>query len=278
MRALKICLRVSLLGLLCVSAGCLALHRPAPLGWSPGELGVIFVADGAGDFRAASNSLRNVVHEEAVPIRVDPFVWSHGFCRIFKDELHYAYARAQGERLAAEIIAFHQAHPLEKVYLVGHSAGAIVALAAAESLPPCSLESIAVLAPSLSANYDLRPALRSVRGHVDVYYSCKDWLYLGVGTQILGTPDRGPVPCSGRTGFRVMPTCPKDQWLLHKLRQHAWEPHDRSAGNHGGHYGAYHEKYLRARVLPLLLEAGPPDTAPPVQVIPELPPPRTLGS
>ena len=263
-----------------MSAGCLRWHRPAPVGWSPGELGVIFVADGAGDFRAASQSIRKVVTEDGPHIRVDPFIWSHGFCRIFRDELHYSYARSQGQRLAAEIFAFQQAHPGERVHLVGHSAGAIVALAAAESLPPLSLDSVALLAPSLSANYDLRRALKSIRGHLDVFYSCMDWVYLGVGTQILGTPDRGRMPSSGRTGFKVIPRfrmgatlnlCPEDQWLFHKLRQHAWEHHDLPTGNHGGHYGTYQEGFLRARVLPLLLEG---EAA--VEVIPELPPPREL--
>lgn len=241
----------------------------------PWEQGVVFVADGAGDFRAASQSIRRVAAEDGLPIRVDPFVWSHGICRIFRDELHYSYARLQGQRLAAEIMAFRQAHPTERVHLVGHSAGAIVALAAAECLPPLSIDSIALLAPSLSANYDLRPALRSIRGHLDVYYSCMDWVYLGVGTQILGTPDRGRVPSSGRTGFKVVPTCPQDFWLLGKVRQHAWEHHDIMAGNHGGHYGAYQEGYLRALVLPLLLEP-PGEPVVPAEIIPELPPPREL--
>lgn len=236
---------------------------------------MIFVADGAGDFRAASQSIRKVVGEDGLPIRVDPFIWSHGFCRIFRDELHYTYARWQGQQLAAEIMAFRQTHPGERVHVVGHSAGAIVALAAAESLPPLSIDSIALLAPSLSANYDLRPALRSIRGHLDVYYSCMDWVYLGVGTQILGTPDRGRVPSSGRIGFSAVPTCPEDGRLLGKLRQHHWEHRDIALGNHGGHYGAYQAGYLRSKVLPLLLE-GPPTgvTIMPDEVIPELPPPR----
>lgn len=238
---------------------------------------MIFVADGAGDFRAASQSIRRVVGEDGLPIRVDPFIWSHGFCRIFRDELHYSYARWQGQQLAAAIMAFRQAHPEERVHLVGHSAGAIVALAAAECLPPFSVDSIALLAPSLSANYDLRPALRSVRGHIDVYYSCMDWVYLGVATQILGTPDRGQVPSSGRIGFKAFTSCPEDAWLLAKLRQHPWEHHDVVAGNHGGHYGAYQEGYLRARVLPLLLEGPPPSVSvAPVEVMPELPPPRVI--
>lgn len=248
---------IVLICVLSAGTGCLRSHRPAPEGWKPGEVGVIFVADGAGDFRAASRSFREVVDHDSLPIRVNPFIWSHGYCRIFKDDLHYSHARAQGQRLAAQVQAFHQSHPGEKVYLVGHSAGAVVALAAAEALPPLSLESMALLAPSLSAKYDLRPALEAVCGHIDVYYSCKDWLYLGVGTQILGTPDRGHSPASGRVGFRAVSTCPEDDWLFSKLRQHAWERHDRSTGNCGGHYGAYHTEYLRSHVLPLLLEGNP---------------------
>lgn len=239
-------------------------------------MGVIFVADGAGDFRLASKSMRETLKKACLPIRVDPFIWSHGRGRIFKDELHYHYARAQGGRLASEIQAFQQTHPGEKVYLVGHSAGSAVALAAAEALPPFSLESIALLAPSLSANYDLRPALRSVRGHIDVYYSCNDWVYLGVFTEILGTPDRGHSPSSGRVGFRAITNCAEDDWLYSKLRQHPWHHRDLTTGNCGGHYGAYQEGYLRTLVLPMLFDGQP--NIPPIPLTPdeELPPPRRV--
>jgi pimeloyl-ACP methyl ester carboxylesterase len=87
------------------------------------------------------------------------------------------------------------------VYLVGHSAGCAVALAAGDVLPPDSLRRIVLLAPSISADYDVRPALRSARDGIDVFFSSRDVFYLGFGAAITGTADRRwSSPAAGRTG------------------------------------------------------------------------------
>jgi pimeloyl-ACP methyl ester carboxylesterase len=206
---------------------------------------VIFVADGAGDFRAASTSVRKVVARDCLPGSVQTVIWSHGYMRILKDQLDYAYARAQGYQLAETILALRQTHPEVGIYVVGHSAGAVVALAAAESLPPCTIDAMALLAPSLSTFYDVRPALLAVRRHMDVYYSTHDNLYLGLGTGIVGTSERLHAPASGRVGFQVYEdSC--------KLRQHQWQCSDWHTGNRGGHYGAYQPGFLREQVIPLM--------------------------
>jgi len=106
---------------------------------------------------------------------------------------------------------------------------------------------MALLAPSVSTFYDVRPALAAIRRRLDVYYSAHDRLYLGLGTGIFGTSDRLHAPASGRVGFQVHED-------LHKLRQHEWQRSDWPTGNRGGHYGAYQPGYLRQQVVPLLLE------------------------
>jgi pimeloyl-ACP methyl ester carboxylesterase len=236
-----------------LATGCTLQHRHAP---EPiPEFGpVVFVADGAGDFRAASTSFRKVLTDEHWPVHVEPVTWSHGYLRVLRDQLDYAHGRAEGHRLASRIIALKSLRPDVKIYLVGHSAGTVVAVSAAESLPPGCIEGMALLAPSLSTFYDLRPALHAVRNHLDVYYSRRDWGYLGVGTTILGTSDRLWAPASGRIGFQEYVDTPQDRAELQKLRQHAWHIVDWRTGNSGGHYGSYQRRYLRAQVLPALLE------------------------
>lgn len=209
---------------------------------------VIFVADGAGDFRAASTSMRKVLEHDGMPGSVQTVVWSHGYLHILKDQIEYDYARAQGCKLAQTISTLKQMHPETHVYVVGHSAGSVVALSAAEALPPCTIDSMALLAPSVSTFYDLRPALPAIRRHLDVYYSTHDILYLGVGTAIFGTSEGLHAPASGRVGFQV-----HDDELC-KIRQHQWQRSDWPTGNRGGHYGAYQPGFLRERVIPLLLE------------------------
>ena len=102
---------------------CLVLVVPATLGGSgcagsrPSllaikapvtEAGIVFVVDGAGNFQACSEHLRQALEDARLPIQKDARLpiqevtveWSHGFGRIIADQIGYAYARAQGCQLA----------------------------------------------------------------------------------------------------------------------------------------------------------------------------------
>src|SRR5205807_1552488 len=83
-----------------------------------------------------------------------------------------------------------------------HSAGSAVCLAAAEALPPDSIERIILLSPSIASDYDLRPSLRSAREGIDVFCSRLDIWQLGLGVALVGTADgcRG-CDAAGRVGF-----------------------------------------------------------------------------
>src|SRR5205807_9465519 len=181
-----------LLGLvLLLGTGC-AASRPAQRPRTPcaGCQGIVYAVDGAGDFEATSASLRQAVADAGLPLCVETFDWSHGFGRVLADHLDYEYALWQGRRLACLIAARRQAYPQWPIYVVGHSAGSAVALAAADALPPGSIDRLLLLAPAVSACYDLRPALRSTRAGVDVFFSRRDRLFLGLGTALFGTADR----------------------------------------------------------------------------------------
>jgi pimeloyl-ACP methyl ester carboxylesterase len=232
--------------------GC--VHTRAPVlaaAEVPGVDRVVFAADGAGNFQMSSMMLRSVAEADGLPIDIITYEWSHGNYRIVSDQICYRYARAQGEKLAAEMIAFHQQHPCVKIYLWGHSAGAAVVLAALEASPPCLVEGMVLLAPSVSAFYDLRPALCRVACHLDVFHSSHDCWYLGLGTRILGTSDKTHRVAAGRFGFRAYIESPEDECLYSKLRQHPWHREDKELGHNGNHYGGYQPDYLRAYIMPL---------------------------
>jgi pimeloyl-ACP methyl ester carboxylesterase len=249
--------------LLC--AGCVGLHArtDAPRTCaSPGPppQALVLVADGAGGFNAASASMRDTAAAEGLPLRVETFDWTHGHWRILADQIDREHVIQEGGKLARQVCALAAACPGVPVSLVGHSAGSAVVLAAAESLPPGSVDRIVLLAPAVSACHDLRPALACARRGVDVFYSQGDYLYLGVGTAILGNADRERSAAAGRVGFRPALGCPEDGALLAKLRQYPWDACLKWTGNRGGHYGAYQPGFLRVAVLPLLL---PDDNPPP---------------
>lgn len=238
--------------LLCGAAGCAApQYCPlAPL--APTEKAIIFVADGAGDFLKAADNLTELVCAAQLPFRVVAFDWSHGFCRVIADQTDYCYARCQGRCLAGEILKVRQTRPDVAIYVIGYSAGSGVALAAAEHLPPNTIDGMVLLSPSISHCYDLRPSLQAVRGHIDNFYSCHDLCCLGLGTAILGTADRLWTAPAGRVGFSPCAATPAEMALYGKLRQHPWHPCIAWTGNMGGHYGVYHKQFLDAYVLPLL--------------------------
>jgi pimeloyl-ACP methyl ester carboxylesterase len=218
---------------------------------------IVFVADGAGNYQVASKMLRSTVVETGLPLTVETFVWSHGYKMVLIDQIDLSHARLQGERLAEVVLAYRHEHPQAHIHLVGHSAGSMVVLSAAEHLPPGTLEHIVLLSPSVSSDYDIRPALRCVRGSVEVHYSGHDWLYLGLCTKLVGCADRLYCGASGRRGFNVRIDSPEDAALLPRLQQHPWQTADRVLGHNGGHYGAYQPEYLKERVLPVLLGSPP---------------------
>jgi pimeloyl-ACP methyl ester carboxylesterase len=250
--------RLFLAGLLPLLTGCLApgyraevYHTASPPRVPP--TGVVFVANGSGDFRTVSTNLCQVVTQTCTPLEVQTFVWSLGYGRYMSDHVNHTNHLVQGQRLAAEVRAYHQAYSDRKVYLIGHSAGSAVVLAAAEQLPPDSVDRIILLAPSVCAAYDLRPALRTARRGIDVFYSQDDRIILGVAMLIVGTADHGCRVAAGHSGFTPVVGSTEDAALYGRLRQHPWDPVVEWSGNNGGHYGSNQAGFLRAYVLPLLV-------------------------
>jgi hypothetical protein len=217
---------------------------------------VVFVCDGAGNYQFTSKQLRGAVAATNAPLRVETFVWSHGNKRILPDQLDYEHARHQGKLLADVVLDYHLQHPEAKIHLFGHSAGSMVVLSATEHLPPEILDTIVLLLPSVSSEYDIRPALRSVKGTMEVHYSGHDWFYLGLCTFLVGCADHHCGEASGRVGFQLIIESPQDAALLPRLVQHPWQPSYRLLGNQGGHYGAYQPEYLKTQILPVLLHTS----------------------
>jgi pimeloyl-ACP methyl ester carboxylesterase len=214
---------------------------------------VVFVVDGAGGYQLAPRSISCTVDELHLPLHVRSFDWTTGGKLGIADEVNQTHSQCESRRLAEEICAFRQLYPRLPIYLVAYSAGSTVALRAAEQLPSDSLERIVLLAPAVSAGYDLRPALACSRQGIDAFTSERDTFFLGVGTAVLGTSDGKRDDAAGRVGFRPQAVCPTDAALFAKLHQHPWDPCVAWTGNNGEHAATYQTRFFRAYVLPLLL-------------------------
>jgi pimeloyl-ACP methyl ester carboxylesterase len=250
--------KLSALLLLPLLAGCLSAGYPREShctlkpSVSP-PAGVVFVANGSGDFHTVTDNLAEVVSQACVPVEIQTFTWSHGYGRYVYDHVHHANQVERGRCLTAQIMAYHQAFPERRIFLMGHSAGCAVVLAAAESLPPDSIDRVILLAPSVSQEYDLRMALRAARYGIDSFNSGHDYWILGLGMRIFGTADGRGRAAAGHSGFVPIVACPADAALYSKLRQHPWDPVVQWSGHSGGHYGSNQVGFLRAYVLPLLV-------------------------
>jgi pimeloyl-ACP methyl ester carboxylesterase len=239
-----------------LALGCATSRQPVPpCGCNIPNADLVFVADGSGDYRTTSRVLCEAVNACGVPLRVETFVWSHGYGRVLVDHLDHCNHIEEGRRLASLVVAAKQNCPERNVYLVSHSSGAAVALAAAEAAPPSYIERIVLLAPAISHDYDLRPALRSVRQGIEAFVSRRDIGALVFATGIVGTADRERTAAAGRVGFTPILACPGDETLYAKLRIHPWDPSVAWTGNRGSHYGTLEPGYMRTYILPLLCRA-----------------------
>src|SRR5262249_27841633 len=89
---------------------------------------LVLVAAGAGNFRGATATLGRAASEADAPLCVEPFVWSHGYCRILADQMGREHMREEGKRLAEVVLAHRRQDPATPIYLVGHSAGSGIVL------------------------------------------------------------------------------------------------------------------------------------------------------
>lgn len=111
---------------------------------------------------------------------------------------------AWGKKIAQEIQDYQRQYPGRPVYMIGQSGGCAICVFAAESLasaaaPP--LEGLVLLDASLSADYDLQPALNHCRKGIVNFYNLRDVALLEVGTEIFGNLDGSHGDSAGRTGF-----------------------------------------------------------------------------
>jgi pimeloyl-ACP methyl ester carboxylesterase len=213
---------------------------------------VVLAIDGSGLLRGIGDDLRQAAIDAQQPLAVETFAWSHGAGRILADLHDHDYQKSKGQELADTILACHQMSPVGKVYLVCHSAGAAVVLAAAQQLPEGSVDRIVFLAPALAPTCDLRPALRCARRGLDSFHSPYDMIS-GVVLAVMGNADGQFITSAGCFGF----TAPRDDNgvedpLYARLQQHGWEWEMSKTGNFGGHFGCTRGSFLREYIVPLL--------------------------
>jgi Serine aminopeptidase, S33 len=224
----------------------------------PVLVGLVVTAGGVGGFDLSGTALRYILGASGVPYAIHVFPWGHGLGRWFADLTDVLHREAQAALLAQAVRQFKSRHADIPVFLVGKSGGSAVVIQALEQLEDSSVERAILLAPAMSPDYDLTPALRAVSRELVVFWSPLDILLLGLGTRVFGTADRIRTASAGLRGFRVpqdAPGAPADlrrTCQYAKLRQIKWSARMMAAGHLGGHFGADSPVFLKKYVLPLL--------------------------
>jgi hypothetical protein len=182
------------------------------------------------------------------------FVRTHGWGRMFKDLQDTRHLLGKAEALAAEVRRIKAEDPQRPVYLVGKSGGTGLVLAAANLLPPATLERIILLSAAVSPTYDLRPALRATKAQIVSFYSPYDALILGWGTSQFGTVDRVYGPSAGLRRFKPPPKLDAaDRALYDRLIEVPWNPRMILEGHPGIHFGTSLPAFLGKEVAPWLM-------------------------
>ena len=225
--------------------------------------GILYYLDGAGGGTALVNwcgGVRDGMLEAGFPGACEMFTWQTGLGAVADQDVDVQYKRQKAGELAARIVEYRKQQPDAPVYLIGLSAGTVVAVFTAEAVPDdCPLDTVVLLGASIGANYDLTKALRHVRGKLYIFTSPNDGV-LGLLMVATGTADRQPGSAAGITGF-VMPAGASEETqklYAEKLVTVSWTRDFERVGNYGHHLDNVNKEFIRNYVAPLVMGGKPP--------------------
>lgn len=168
-----------------------------------------------------------------------------------------AYKKQAAKGLTDKITSHRRKYPNDPIYLAGLSAGCAVVLYALEGLPQdVSVDQVVLLSSSVSADYDLRPALAHVRGRLYNFTSVRDAV-LGDLVSRVGTADGKPAgtDVSGVRGFHSNIGSRSGAASGGKVQNIAWRPEFARYGHNGGHTDVTASAFIKRYVAPLIVPA-----------------------
>jgi len=173
------------------------------------DRGLVVILPGIEGKGISSESIREGLIEGGVAQRIETFEWGMpvpGLGMAF-NQMDVGRNREQAEKLTLRIYEYQRAYRGRPVFLVGHSGGSGVAVFALEALSRLRdakpVTGAILIAASLSADYDLRPALKNTRYGIVSVSNPFDLAVLGIGTAAMGNVDGTRSASAGRTGFAM---------------------------------------------------------------------------
>jgi len=238
----------------------MAAPCPGPFQHMNGKT-VVFVANDAMGSASLYDNLREALNETRTCVIAQNVNWTR-FIEPRKNYSDRDGQRAAAYRLSCTVLAIRKDAPAARIVFMGHGSGTAVVLAAAEMLPPASIDRIYLLASSLSPCYYLKPALCASRCGIDAFYSREDGGLESL-EETIGSTDGHFGPTAGRVGFAVprlpvflgtdkQKTLNPDVQLYANLRQVRWNMEMTGVGQ-GGHTSFLRLRFLRNDIVPQLV-------------------------
>jgi pimeloyl-ACP methyl ester carboxylesterase len=193
---------------LCLLSGCGGLLPNQVSSGSDPKAGLAVVVPGIEGEMLFDQQIRDGLRQANVPssITIYHWGWPVPLLGMAMNQTDLIGNRINGDRLAKFVAAYQQKHPDAPIYIIGRSAGAALAVFAAESFPKyapynAKVEGIILLSASLSADYNLITALSHCRKGIVCFYNTDDIAILEMSTAVWGNIDGGHGSSAGRTGF-----------------------------------------------------------------------------
>lgn len=161
--------------------------------------------------------------------------------------------------VAADVIAKYQRdYPGQPIHLIGHSAGAGMALFMLEELPPKTVDSVILMAAAVSRQFDVKRLLDRTRLGIWNFYSPIDLPAVGIGTLLFGTMDRRHAISAGALGFQTAANQEQYEGESEsgstpgpRLNQICFCPRMIKSWNFGGHFGWTNAVFVQHHVAPI---------------------------
>ncbi|MFQ5429508.1 MAG: hypothetical protein ACE5E1_04280 [Phycisphaerae bacterium] len=231
------------LGLLLASAGC---NDPKE------RYGRTWYLDGAGNWGFGALDVPIGLEEAGYKGLVTNHRWSLTLNPALDQTLRFL-AKGQGRGLGAEITAYLKRHPDAEANIIALSAGTGVGVWAIESVkPPYKVNNFILLGSSLSSRYDMRRALRHMKGKIYVYYAASDPVLAGP-VRALGTIDGTFDDSAGLVGLRG-PGIKSG-----RIVNIGWKPSYTRLGWTGGHTDCVNRRFVAVELKRWIVASPDPE-------------------
>ncbi len=213
------------------------------------QFGRTWYLDGAGNWGFGAMDVPVGLEQAGYRGFVSNHRWSLTFNPALDQTLRFL-AKGQGASLGNQITDYLERHPGAEANLIALSAGTGVAMWAIENVkPPHKVNNYVMVGSSISSRYDVRKALKNMKGNIVVYYSSRDPVLQGP-VRALGTIDGTFDDSAGLVGLRGAGT------KGGRIKNIPWNAKFVRLGWTGGHADCVNKRFVKGELKRWIVPGG----------------------